>query len=149
MAKRRTKYEMLQMEIECESYLHQTGNDYHKAYDLFIKDYLTSGKSLPDYIKGIKDFQKVSKQMETRINKDKINVSNNKERESTINQILSLSTNELVNIYKEYKNTVDKNDKIILVDLINIKSFDGSISRNDLNDRTVDLFKKILQDKAA
>ena len=58
---RRDKHEMEQMRDTVNSYLLINSNNPHAAYNLLIKDHLLSGKSLPYYINGIKDFIAVSK----------------------------------------------------------------------------------------
>ena len=61
MAKRRDKHDMEQMRDTVNSYLLLNNNNPHAAYNLLIKDHLLSGKSLPYYVNGIKDFIAVSK----------------------------------------------------------------------------------------
>ena len=58
---RRDKRDMEQMRDTVNSYLLLNNNNPHAAYNLLIKDHLLSGKSLPYYINGIKDFITVSK----------------------------------------------------------------------------------------
>ena len=58
MRMRRTKKELEQMESDVRYYLSYNNYNAHKAYDNYIKDYLLSGKNLPYYINGIKDFLK-------------------------------------------------------------------------------------------
>jgi hypothetical protein len=56
-------------------YLNKTGNNPHKAYDEYIKYHLLSGKSLPEDIKGIKDFITASKPEQTKQRKTYIKKS--------------------------------------------------------------------------
>ena len=42
---RRNKNDMELMKNECVCYLLQTNNNPHKAYDLFVKDYLESAQT--------------------------------------------------------------------------------------------------------
>jgi len=58
---RRDKRDMEQMRDTVNSYLLLNNNNPHAAYNLLIKDYLLSGKCLPYYISGLKDFIAVSK----------------------------------------------------------------------------------------
>ena len=59
---RRTKAELEAASRLIKLYLSDTDNNPHKAWDEYIKFYLVSGQQLPGYIKGIKDFIKVSKE---------------------------------------------------------------------------------------
>ncbi|HBY20011.1 MAG TPA: hypothetical protein DEG71_03215 [Clostridiales bacterium] len=61
MAKRRDKYDMEQMRDTVNSYLLINNNNPHAAYNGYIKDHLLSGKLLPHYVNGLKDFIAVSK----------------------------------------------------------------------------------------
>lgn len=64
---RRTKREIELMKNECTYYLLQTKLDPHKAYDLYIKEYLENGLQLEYYIKGIKDFINVSQELAVKL----------------------------------------------------------------------------------
>ena len=59
---RRTKAELEAASRLIKLYLADTNNDPHKAYNEYIKFYLVSSQQLPGYIKGLKDFVKVSKE---------------------------------------------------------------------------------------
>jgi len=59
---RRTKLELEAASRLIKLYLADTENDAHNAYNEYIKFYLISGQNLPGFIKGIKDFIKVSEQ---------------------------------------------------------------------------------------
>ena len=61
MAKRRDKHDMEQMRDTVNSYLLLNDNNPHAAYNGLIKDHLLSGKNLPYYVNGLKDFIAVSK----------------------------------------------------------------------------------------
>jgi len=61
MARRRDKHDMELMRDTVNSYLLINGNNPHAAYNGYIKDHLLSGKVLPYYVNGIKDFIAVSK----------------------------------------------------------------------------------------
>jgi len=58
---RRTKQQLEAASRLIKLYLADTDNDPHNAYNEYIKFYLVSGQQLPGYIKGLKDFIKVSK----------------------------------------------------------------------------------------
>ena len=57
---RRTKEELHSMQLVVSYYLNRNGNDPHESYNQLIKDYLMSGRAIPNYIKGIKDFISLS-----------------------------------------------------------------------------------------
>jgi len=59
---RRTKVELEAVSRLIKLYLVDTDNDPHQAYNEYIKFYLLSNQQLPGYIKGLKDFIKVSKE---------------------------------------------------------------------------------------
>jgi len=61
MAKRRYKQDMNNMRNVVDSYLLFNNNNPHAAYNQYIKDHLLSGKTLPYFINGIKDFVNVSR----------------------------------------------------------------------------------------
>jgi esterase/lipase len=58
---KRTSEQLQQAQDITSQYLQESKNDPHKAYDLYIKDHLLSGKSFPSCIEGIKDFITASK----------------------------------------------------------------------------------------
>ena len=62
---RRSKQELEIAEKIIKSFLEDTNNNPHKAWDEYIKFYLEGGIPLPVYIKGIKDFIKVSERYQT------------------------------------------------------------------------------------
>ena len=59
---RRTKAELEAASRLIKLYLADTKNNPHNAYNEYIKFYLLSGQQLPGYIKGLKDFCKISKE---------------------------------------------------------------------------------------
>jgi len=61
MVRRRNNQDMEQMRDTVNSYLLLNNNNPHTAWNEYIKDHLLSGKTLPYYIKGLKDFITVSK----------------------------------------------------------------------------------------
>jgi len=58
---RRDKHDMELMRDTANSYLLLNNNNYHAAWNEYIKDHLLAGKIMPYYIKGLKDFITVSK----------------------------------------------------------------------------------------
>ena len=59
---RRTKQQLEAASRLIKLYLIDTDNDPHNAYNEYIKFYLVSGQKLPGYVKGLKDFIKISKE---------------------------------------------------------------------------------------
>lgn len=55
---RRSKAELEKMKDIVTKYLDKT-NGPHEAWNLYIKDHLVKGMSLPTYVNGIKDFIKI------------------------------------------------------------------------------------------
>jgi len=146
---RRTKKDMQAMRNFVKLDLLANGNEPHKAHEAMIKEHLMEGKSIPHYIKGVKDYIQVSKELEGEINKKKnIQESNNK-REQIKNDILSLSVEEIKAIYKQYKNEVSHIHKINLTDLCMMvmhQDFTGfgneHINVFTFNDIDINQFKK-------
>lgn len=64
--KRRNKEEMSQMRDLVEYYLILNKYNPHVAYDNYIKEYLSDGKMLPYFIKGLKDFIKIAEEMKNK-----------------------------------------------------------------------------------
>ena len=60
MVRRRDKHDMEQMRDTVNSYLLLNNNNPHAAYNEYIKNHLLSGKLLPHYVNGLKDFIAVS-----------------------------------------------------------------------------------------
>jgi hypothetical protein len=58
---KRNAKEIEQAQEIVSEYLQETNNNPHEAYNKYIKYYLESGKSLPTFIEGIKDFIRWSK----------------------------------------------------------------------------------------
>lgn len=147
---RRTKQDMEFMKNDCIYYLLQTNNDYHKAYDLFIKEHLENGKTLPYYIKGNKDFLFVSQQLAVEWNRKEQMDNKNKEiaekKDVIINYILNMSKDEIKAIYKQYKNEVSPSEKIILVDVYTL-IFNDAIEERNIGQNYINLFDTIYQEQ--
>lgn len=141
---RRTKTELLQMENTCKLYLLEVKNDPHKAYDNFIKENLISG--LPYYIKGIKDFIKVSQILAVELNRvdqmKKADKQRAASKEEIINKILSLSLEEIKSIYKEYKDKGTNADKLILVDMYHLKN-NNELNKKAIDERMINTFSNL------
>lgn len=144
---RRTKEEMFKMKNDVTYYLLQTRLDPHKAHELMIKEYLTSGKNIPYYIKGVKDFINVSHDLALELNKEELMRKKDKEqykqKQDTVSHILELSLEEIKQIYKESKNKIPKYEFLELHNLLMIKVVDGEIKKNDVNETLVKLFQRI------
>ena len=143
---KRSKQDMLFMENECTLYLLRTNLDYNKAYDLFIKEYLTEGKTIPYYIKGIKDFKKISeklslelKMIETMNKSDRERFENDKMQKE---KILTLQLKDLKLIYNENKSSFSENEKLLMVDILVMK-MNNELKINDLNNNHIRIFKKL------
>lgn len=144
---RRTKEEMFKMKNDVTYYLLQTKLDPHSAHELMIKEYLGSGKMIPYYIKGVKDFINVSQDLALELKKEELMRKKDKEefkqKQDIVSHILKLSLDELKQIYKESKNKIPKYEFLELHSLLVIKAVEGEIKKNDLNDILVNFFKRI------
>lgn len=149
MTRRRTKLEMEKMRNLCTAYLLETKLDPHKAYELYIKEYLENGMELEYYIKGIKDFIKVSQELAAKLKYEKAMKKADKERhekQQTIKDyILSLTKEEIRDIYKKYKNKVSHTEKLELVNLVNFIYY-GDMQEKYINNIMLNLFTKIYND---
>lgn len=146
---RRTKSEMDKMRNTCTIYLLQTKLDPHKAYDLYIKEYLENGLQLEYYIKGIKDFIKVSQELAVKLKYEKAMKKADKEKfkkQETIKKyILNLTKEEIKDIYKQYKDKVSYTEKLELVNLVNFIYY-GDMQEKYINSVMINLFTKIYND---
>lgn len=147
---RRTKREMELMNGDVRYYLLQTNNDYHKAHELMIKEYLESHQPIPYYIKGVKDFIKVSQELALELNRKEQMAKRDKEqydrKQEIINYIMSLSTNEMKAIYKEYKDIVRNSDKLVL-HMVYMAIYNNDLKEKDIDQHTINVFTEIYQDK--
>ncbi len=143
---RRTKKDMELMESEVRYYLLQTNNDPHAAHEKMIKEYLTSNQSIPYYIKGVKDFIKVSQQLAIELNRKEQMAKKDKERyeqkETIINYILSLSLEDIKTIYKQYKDNVTHSDKLNIVDVYNL-IYSNDMQEKYINQSIINTFSTI------
>jgi hypothetical protein len=146
---RRTKLEMDKMRNTCTAYLLQTKLDPHKAYDLYIKEYLENGLQLEYYIKGIKDFIKVSQELKVKLKHKeamrKADKEKFKKQETIKNYILNLTKEEIKDIYKQYKDKVSHAEKLELVNLVNFIYY-GDMQEKYINNIMINLFAKIYND---
>jgi hypothetical protein len=147
---RRTKNEMELMHDDASYYLLQTNNNYHKAYDLFIKDHLENNKTIPYYIKGIKDFLVVSQSLAVKLNRkeqmNKVNKQYAEKQEIIKDFILNLSIDEMKVIYKSYKDTVHHSDKLILVDAYTL-IFNNEMNEKHISQTVINLFTTIYNEQ--
>lgn len=146
---RRNKYDMTLMKSEVRYYLLQTNNNYRNAYDLFVKDYLTRGETLPYYIKGMKDFLNESQVLALELNRveqmDKKNREIQIDRNSVIDYIMNMPIDMMKAIYKTYKDNVSSNDKLILTDVYMLK-YNDELDVNCINESYVRLFRRIREE---
>lgn len=148
---RRTKRDMESMQLECRYYLLQSNNDPHKAYDNFIKYHLENKIILPYYIKGIKDFIKVSQQVAIELNRKEQMKQSDRERteekEEIINYILNLSKDDIKAIYKQYKDKVSHSDKLVIHDVYFTIWSNYEITKKDIDQHTINVFTNIYNDQ--
>ncbi|MGE7840740.1 hypothetical protein ACQKNX_08105 [Lysinibacillus sp. NPDC093712] len=144
---RRTKEEMFRMKNDITYYLLQTKLNPHNAHELMIKEHLESGRMIPYYIKGVKDFISVSQDLALELNKEELMRKKDKEqykqKQDTVSYILELSLEEIKQIYKESKNKIPKHEFLELHTLLMIKAVEGEVKKNDVNTTLVNLFQRI------
>lgn len=146
---RRSKRDMELMKLDVRYYLLQTNNNYHKAYDLFVKDYLTRGKMLPYYIKGIKDFLNESQVSALELNRiDQMNKRDKAiqlDKNKIIDNIMSLSIDDIKHIYRTYKDDVSSSDKLVLHDMY-MMIYSNELDVKHISESTIRLFRMIMND---
>lgn len=119
---RRTKNEMQQMESDIRYYLMYNSYDAHKAYDNFIKDHLLAGRPTPHYIKGIKDFIKMSEIMKIEREQKELEkqykIESEKKKINYIEQLKQITQEKYkIDILPIFHNLKDNNKKMALVSL--------------------------------
>lgn len=121
MAKRRTKLEMVQMENRVTHWLLNNDNNPHKAWDSFIKYHLESKSIIPHYIKGIEDFNKVSKMLNDEIKQNKAEQQLKQTKINSVEQVkeklFTMSKEDFKPIYHAYKDIVSESHKLNLVNI--------------------------------
>lgn len=147
---RRNKRDMQRMENEVRLYLLSNKLDPHAAYDEMVKDYLTTGQSIPYYIKGIKDFIKVSQVLAVELNRKeqmkKADREQAEQKEIIINYMLNLSKEDIKGIYKKYKDKVSHSDKLVIIDMYNLIWSDYKPDKKDINQHEINVFSRIYND---
>lgn len=145
---RRSKKDMELMQDDVRYYLTFNNNDAHKAHEAMIKEHLESGQMIPYYIKGVKDFIKVSQELAVELNRKEQMKKKDQERfearENTIDYIMNLSKEEIKRIYRTYKNRVFKNEEICLVDIYML-IFSNELEKKHINQLTISTFNKIIE----
>ena len=120
---RRTKAELETASRLIKLYLADTENDPHQAYNEYIKFYLISGQQLPKYIKGIKDFIKVStqyqKEYEYKQQLEQQKQDNKVLEQDYIEKIKELTKEGDYQKVKESYSTATGNNKLALCSLMN------------------------------
>ena len=146
---RRTKREMELMKDDATCYLLQTNLNAHQAHELMIKEHLESGKSIPYYIKGVKDFIKVSQELAVEWNRRdmmaKKDAEKAMEKETIVDYIMNLNVSEMKAIYSTYKNTVSNSDKIVLNDVY-MMIYSCDMDRKYINQHTINVFSNIMNE---
>lgn len=148
---RRTKNELAKMNNEVRLYLFQTGLNYHKAYDLFIKDHLENNLQMPYYIKGIKDFKAVSEELAVELNRKdqmkKVDQQRAAAKDEVKQYILNLSKEDIKAIYSQYKDKVNHSDKLVIVDMYNTIWSDYKLTEREIDQHMINVFTNIYQDQ--
>lgn len=120
---RRTKNELEKMESLVRLYLDDTNNDPHIAWDEYVKYNMISNNKFPDYIKGIKDFIKVSEKYHAEFEYKKrleVKKQENKKLEKNYEEIIKNlnKENDYPRIREAYYNPDNKNYKLPLCELM-------------------------------
>jgi hypothetical protein len=145
MGMRRTKKEMEQMESDVRYYLTYNNYDGHKAYDNYIKDHLMSGKSLPYYINGIKDFLKfeaIMKVEQEQREQEKIKRQEEQEqKKNVIEQIQSIPVENFITAYRQAKETGTEKHKMALCDMVMLQKA-GDLKEKFITGYYIDVCKQ-------
>ncbi|ALS22267.1 hypothetical protein [Paenibacillus naphthalenovorans] len=114
---RRTKRDIENMRHECTMYLLQYKLDPHKAFEAMVKDCLISGQSIPYYIKGIKDFIRVSEELKVKLSRTE-KEEEKEQKENPIDKLKKITPEQYkAEIMPIFKQQTDKEIKISLVNL--------------------------------
>jgi hypothetical protein len=148
---RRTKREMELMKNDVTFYLLENKLDPHRAHEAMIKEHLESGQPIPYYIKGVKDFIKISQQLAIELDRKEKMAKRDREKaeqkETIINYILNLSKDEIKDIYKKYKDAVSHSDKLVLHDVYVMKYTDYEMSKKDIDQHMINVFTRIYNEQ--
>ena len=117
--KRRNKEEIQQMRELVNSYLLSNGNDPHKAYDDYIKYFLTNNIMLPYYVKGLEDFVNLSKDkkhndlllMQAVKEEKELEEARNENKIKFENLLINLTFEEVKKIWNNKKEVINSNEK--------------------------------------
>jgi superfamily I DNA and/or RNA helicase len=146
---RRNKRDMELMKDDCTYYLLQTKNDYRKAYDLFIKDHLENKRMIPYYVKGIKDFLKISEELAIKLNQKeqmkKADKQRYEDKQTIVNFIMNLTVEEMKVIYKQYKDIVSKSDKLVLHEVYFFK-YENEFQEKHIDQHVINVFTPIYKE---
>jgi hypothetical protein len=146
---RRTKREMEYMKDDCRYYLLQTNNDPQKAHELMVKEHLQSGKMIPYYIKGVKDFIQVSQELAVDLNRKqqmkKADQQRFENKQTIINYIINLTVEEMKAIYKQYKDNVSQSDKLVLHEVYSLK-FQNEYTEKYIDQHAINVFTNIYRE---
>lgn len=145
---RRTKSEINLMRDDARYYLLLNNNNPHLAFENMVKENLELGSKIPYYIKGVKDFVEVSKDLALELNrasemrkKDRLKFEDeNKVRE----RIANLDLAEVKKIYKEHKDNVSHSDKLNLHDVYMNVFTDGHMKVELIDESMVRTFQRII-----
>jgi hypothetical protein len=124
---KRNKLAMQWMREDVTDYLTRTNNNPHQAWDLFVKEHLQSGKAFPNWIKGKKDFIKVSKELQKEIDRQKEEEQYKRQietqKEIIINKLKQTQKENIKTLWKEYREQVAPDEKVYLADIITMVEY--------------------------
>jgi hypothetical protein len=120
---RRSKEELYRMERLVKNFLEDNNNNPHKAWDEYIKFYLTANLQLPNCIKGLKDFIKISEKYQAEYEyKIKLGQQKqeNKQTEKDYQEIIWNLTkeNDYPKVKELYKTIENQEKKMALCELM-------------------------------
>lgn len=143
---RRNKKEMECMKNLVNIYLIDNQNDPYKAYNAYIKWHLLNNVELPSYIKGLKDFVKLSNEkMPLYEHGEKLEEKIKLEEESKKSikeEVLKISIEQAKNAWCKVKQSGTDKEKITISDLYYHVS-NGMIDTWDYNYNDIHILKKL------
>lgn len=145
--KRRDRNEMYMMKKVVTVFLERNEMKPLKAFESMVKHYLERGEQIPYYIKSVKDFQNVAREINQ---KDAIDNMKQEERNAimNINQkvksfILESNLQTIKDIRKNFIHSMTEGEKIAITEIM-IEKANGEIKENNIENQHINLFKKYL-----
>lgn len=147
---RRNKDEMEQMRGVVNSYLLANNNDPQKAYNDYIKYFLCNNISLPYYIKGLKDFIKLSEDKKhneyillNEIKKEKeLNIVKEEYKIGFKNFLNNMPINEIKSLWKNNKTNMTEHEKSTFIYFYTTKS-NNEFRYEDFNNNEIMTLRSI------